>query len=146
MIPTPLLYLQAAGPPHSRNRWGPSRRRNRLVNFQPADFQQFVDASKRAMAPLAKLNTLTARTLERSARYQYGVAGDLLELGVAQLQAAAAAKDLSALLNEQVALTNAFFEKSTTRSQEAMQLATAVQGEFTAWVSTATSELGRKQA
>jgi len=114
------------------------------MNFQPADFQSFVDASKRAMAPLAELNALTARTLERSARYQYGVAGDLLELGVAQLQAVAAAKDFGALLNQQAALTNAFFEKSTTRSQEALQLANAAQGEFTAWVSTATSELGRK--
>ena len=116
------------------------------MNFQPADFQSFVDASTRGMAPLAELNSLTVRTLERSARYQYGVAGDLLELGVAQLQAAAAAKDFGALLNQQAALTNAFFEKSTVRSQEALQLATAAHGEFTAWVSTATSELGRKQA
>jgi len=114
------------------------------MNFQPADFQSVVDASKRAMAPLAELNALTARTLERTARYQYGVAGDLLELGVAQLQAAAVAKDFGALLNQQAALTNAFFEKSTTRSKEAMQLATAAQGEFTAWASSATSELSPK--
>ncbi len=112
--------------------------------FQPADFQGFVDASKRAMAPLAELNALTARTLERSARYQYGLAGDLLELGVAQLQAIAAAKDFGALLSQQAALTNAFVAKSTTRSQEAVQLATAAQGEFTAWMSATTSELGRK--
>ena len=114
------------------------------MNLPPADFQSFVDASKRAMAPLAELNGLTVRTLEHSARYQYGVAGDLLELGLAQLQATAAAKDFNSLLNQQAALTNAFFEKSTTRSQQAMQLATAAQGEFIAWVSTATSELGRK--
>jgi len=114
------------------------------MNFLPADFQSFVDASKRAMAPLAELNALTARALERTARYQYGLAGDLLELGVAQLQAVSAAKDFGALLNQQTALTNAFVAKSTTRSQEAVQLATSAQGEFTAWVSTTTSELSRK--
>jgi phasin family protein len=114
------------------------------MNFQPADFQSFVDASKRAMAPLAELNALTARALERTARYQYGLAGDLLELGVAQLQAVSTTKDLGALLNQQAALTNAFLAKSATRSQEAVQLASAAQGEFTAWMSAATSELGRK--
>lgn len=114
------------------------------MNFQPADFQSFLDAGKRAMAPLAELNALTARTLERTARYQYGVAGDLLELGVAQLQAAAGAKDFGSLLNQQAALANAFVEKTTTRSQEAMKLATEAQGEFTAWVGNATSELARK--
>ncbi len=114
------------------------------MNFQPTDFQSFFAAGKRAMGPLAELNALTARTLERTARYQYGVAGDLLELGVAQLQAAAGAKDLGALLNQQAALTNAFVEKSSARSQEAMKLATEVQGEFSAWVGSATSELGRK--
>ena len=72
------------------------------------------------------------------------LAGDLLELGVAQLQAIAAAKDFGALLSQQAALTNAFVAKSTTRSQEAVQLATAAQGEFTAWMSATTSELGRK--
>lgn len=114
------------------------------MSFQPTDFQSFIDASKRAMAPLAEWNALSARTLERTARYQYGLAGDLLELGLAQLQATAAAKDLGALLNQQAALANAFAEKSASRSQEAMQLATEAQGEFSAWVSTATSELTRK--
>ena len=116
------------------------------MNFQPADFQSFIDASKRAMTPLAEWNSLTARTLERTARYQYGLAGDLLELGVAQLQAAASAKDFGSLLNQQAALANAFAEKSTARSQEAMKLATEAQGEYSAWMSTATSELARKGA
>lgn len=116
------------------------------MNFQPTDFQSFVDASKRAMGPLAELNALTARTLERTARFQYGLAGDLLELGVAQLQAASGAKDFGALLSQHAALTNAFAEKSSVRSQEAVTLATAAHSEFTAWMSTAASEFGRKPA
>ena len=114
------------------------------MNFQPTDFQSFFAAGKRAMAPLSELNALTARALERTARYQYGIAGDLLELGVAQLQATAGAKDFGALLNEQAALTNAFVEKSTVRSQEAVKLATEVQGELSAWLGSATGELSRK--
>lgn len=116
------------------------------MHFPPTDFQHFLEAGQRAIAPLAELNALTARTLERTARYQYGVAGDLLELGVAQLQATAAAKDLGMLLNQQAALANAFAEKSSTRSKEALQLATEAQGEFSAWVGNATSEWHRKTA
>lgn len=116
------------------------------MHFQPTDFQRFLHAGQRTIAPLAELNALSARTLERAARYQYGVAGDLLELGVAQLQTTAAAKDLGALLNQQAALANAFVEKSSTRSREALQLATDAQGEFSAWFGNATSEWSRKTA
>jgi phasin family protein len=114
--------------------------------FQPTDFQHLLDAGQRAIAPLAELNALTARTLERTARYQYGVAGDLLELGVVQLQTTAAAKDLGTLLNQQAALANAFVEKSSARSREAVRLATEAQAEFSAWVGNATSEWSRKTA
>ena len=116
------------------------------MTFQTADFNAYIEATKKAFGPFAKFNELAARTIERTARYQYEVAGDLLNLGVAQMQAATVAKDLPALLAKQTELATQFVEKNTARSQEAVKLASAAQGEFTAWVDATTAELTKKAA
>ena len=99
-----------------------------------AEINAFIENSRKLAEPVARLQTLTARTFERFARYQYEVAGDFLNLGVAAMHAATQAKDLPELLKKQTEFANAYVEKTTQRSQDFMKLAGEAQADMTQWM------------
>lgn len=105
-----------------------------------AEINSFVEQTRKFSAPLLKANELTAKAFERVARYNYELAGDALNFGLAALHTATQAKDVPALLQKQAEITNSFFEKQTQRAQDFLKIASESQAEFTSFVDTTTSE------
>jgi phasin family protein len=104
------------------------------------DFNVFVDASKKALAPAARFNELAVQGFERIARQQYAFAGELLEIAIKQMQLPSQVKDVNELAAKQVELTTQFVEKTTQRSQDLVKLATEQQSELTKWYDKAAAE------
>jgi phasin family protein len=112
------------------------------------DFNAFLDAGKKAWAPAAKLNELSATAFERIARQQYAFAGEWLEFSLKQIQLASTARDFSDLTSRQIELSTQFAERATQRSQDLIKLSTEHQAELTKWFDQTVSESAKvaKQA
>ncbi len=106
----------------------------------------FVDFAQRAFAPATRWNELLVGTFERVARFQYELAGDLLQLTVDQMQAAAKSQDLTTLMALQREIATKFAEKATERQQALARLATDSQAEFARWFEEASSPFTGKAA
>ena len=65
------------------------------------DPNAWLDAYRETFAPVYKAQQEGFKTIERFARFQYSVAGDYLESGLAHAQAAFAAKNPAELLTKQ---------------------------------------------
>ena len=104
------------------------------------DFNAFVEASKKALAPAVKFNELAIQGFERVARQQYAFAGELLEIAIRQMQLPAQVKDVNELAAKQVELTTQLVEKTTQRSQDMIKLATDQQAELSKWYDKAAAE------
>lgn len=97
-------------------------------------FTDYVDFSKRLLAPAVRFNEIAAKTLEQFARYQYDLAGDYLNFGIEQLHTVAQTKDVSELVSKQSELASGLVEKLTKRSQDFSKIAAEAQAGFTKWV------------
>jgi len=95
-----------------------------------SDFNTFLDLQKSAFAPFTRFSEASVKTFERLARHNYAVAGDLLEYGIAQLNAIATAKDPAGLVSQQSGIAADFVAKQTGRSNDFFKLATEAQAEF----------------
>lgn len=104
------------------------------------DFNVFIDASKKALAPAIKFNELAAQGFERVARQQYAFAGELLEIAIRQMQLPSQVKDVNELAAKQVELTTALVEKTTQRSQDMIKLATEQQAQLSKWYDKAAAD------
>jgi phasin family protein len=104
------------------------------------DFNSFAEAQTRAFAPMVRLNELMAHTIERGARHAYGVAGDLLEAGVAQLNAAANARDVTKLVSQQTEIATKFFESQSKRYREWLDIASETQENLAKWTDAAAED------
>jgi hypothetical protein len=82
---------------------------------------------RNAFAPALKAQQEGVKTLDRVGRYQYDVAGDYLEWGLAQAKAALSAQTPADFVSKQVELTTALSEKLRARAQEFVALATDAQ-------------------
>jgi hypothetical protein len=109
-----------------------------------AEINAFLEASQKAVAPLLRLNELSARAVERAARFQYEVAGDALNFALANLHTSTQAKDVPSLLQKSAELANQYVEKQAQRSQDLVKLAGEYQAEFTQWFDKLTTELPAK--
>ena len=109
-----------------------------------AEINAFLEASQKAMAPLLRFNELSARAVERAARFHYDVAGDALNFALANLHTSTQAKDVPSLLQKSAELANQFVERQTQRSQDLVKLAGEYQAEFTQWFDKLTTELPAK--
>jgi phasin family protein len=104
------------------------------------DFNVFIDASKKALAPALKFNELAAQGFERVARQQYAFAGEMLEIAIKQMQLPSQVKDVNELAAKQVELTTQLVEKTTQRSQDLVKLATEQQAELSKWYDKAAAD------
>jgi phasin family protein len=91
------------------------------------DPNTWLDSFRETFASVHKAQQEGFKTVERLARFQYAVAGDYLEAGIAQTQAALAAKTPVELLAKQTELGTRLGEKLRTRAQEFSTLASEVQ-------------------
>ncbi len=96
--------------------------------IDPSDF------ARRAFAPAGRLNEVMVGNIERVARFQYEVSGDLLQLALDQLSATAKAKDLTTLLATQREIATKFVEKATSRQQALAAMATESQASLARWM------------
>jgi len=85
---------------------------------------------RKAFEPALKAQKEGVKTLDRVGRYQYDVAGDYLEWGLAQAKAALTAQTPADFVSKQVELTTALSEKLRARAQEFVALATDAQSSF----------------
>jgi hypothetical protein len=92
------------------------------------DPNTWLDSFRETFASVTKAQQEGFKTLERVARFQYAVAGDYLEAGIAQTQAALIAKTPVELLAKQTEVGAQLGEKLRSRAQEFSTLASEVQG------------------
>jgi len=104
------------------------------------DFNAFLDAGKKAMAPAVKFSELSLAGFERIARQQYAFAGEVLEFSLQQLQLASTARDFNDLTARQIELSTQFVERATQRSQDLIKLSSEHQAQMTKWFDQTVSE------
>ena len=93
-------------------------------NFDP---NQMLAAAREAFAPMLKAQQEGFKTLERLARLQYAVAGDVLESGLARMNAAFAASTPSELLSKHTELNTQFVDKLRARAEEFATVTSEIQ-------------------
>jgi phasin family protein len=91
------------------------------------------DMQNRIFSPFIRFNELAVRNFEQAARFGYEVAGDMLELTIAQARAASEAKDPAALVTRQSELAAAFMDRQSQRTNDWLKIATRAQSELTTW-------------
>jgi hypothetical protein len=96
-------------------------------DFNATDFQQ------RFFAPFARLNALAVRHFEQTARLGYEVAGDMIELAIAQARATVEAKDASVIASRQSELAAAFIDKQSRRTADWIKIAERTQSDLSDW-------------
>lgn len=97
------------------------------------DFNSFLDAGKKAFAPVVKFNELSVQSFERIARQQYAFAGEMLEYSLKQLQLTSTVRDINDLTARQIELSTQFAERATQRSQDLIKLSSEHQAQLTKW-------------
>ncbi|HEX4649292.1 MAG TPA: phasin family protein [Steroidobacteraceae bacterium] len=95
------------------------------------DPNTMIAAAREAFAPVLKAQQEGFKAVERLARLQYAFAGDVLESGLARVQATFQATSPTELLNKQTELTTQFVEKVRARAEEFATFTTEVQTKIT---------------
>jgi len=94
------------------------------------DPKAIFESYRNAFAPALKAQQEGVKVLDRVGRYQYDVAGDYLEWGLAQAKAALTAQTAADFIAKQAELTTALSEKLRARAQEFIALASDSQSSF----------------
>jgi phasin family protein len=95
-------------------------------NFDPSTL---LTAARDAFAPVLKAQQDGFKSLERLARLQYAVAGDLLESSLARVNATLGATSPTELFSKQSDLNSQFVDKLRTRAQEFATVASEIQAQ-----------------
>lgn len=97
------------------------------------DMNTLLDAYRESFASVRKAQEQGFKAVERFARFHYAVAGDYLEAGIAQTEAALAAKTPAELLSKQTELNARLGDKLKARAEEFATLASEAQGTVTSF-------------
>jgi len=100
------------------------------LNDRTFDPSAMIAATREAFGPVIKAQQEGFKTFERIARLQYAVAGDVLESGLARINATFAASSASELISKQSELYSQFMDKLRARAEEFANVATEVQAKF----------------
>ncbi len=112
------------------------------MNQRTFDPNTWLDTYRDSFASIQKAQEQGLRTFERFARFQYALAGDYLEAGIAHTQAALSVKTPAELLAKQTELNANLGEKLRSRAQEFATLATEVQGSVSNFTADAAARTG----
>ena len=117
------------------------------------DLNTWLETYKETAASFSKAQQDGFKALERFARFNYAVAGDCLEAGLAHVKAAlnaraaVGAQAVADLLAKQAELSNQLSEKLRARAQEFSNLASEVQEQVSSFAAdAATRAAGTKKA
>jgi hypothetical protein len=94
------------------------------------DPNSFITAARDAFAPILKAQQEGFRNIERLARLQYAVAGDLLDSSFARVNASLLATSASELFSRQTELNSQFVDLLRARAQEFATLASEIQAKL----------------
>ena len=94
------------------------------------DTNHMLAAAREAFAPVLKAQQEGFKTIERLARLQYAVAGDVLESGFARVNAAFVASSPSELLSKHTELNTQFVDKLRARAEEFATVTSEIQAKF----------------
>jgi len=106
----------------------------------------YSDFAKRAYAPVSGLNEMFIGNIERIAKFQYELTGDLMNLALEQMRVSVKAKDLTTLMAQQREVATKFVEKAQERQQSLAKLAADSQAGLATWIEEATAAVGGKAA
>ena len=95
------------------------------------DPNAMIAAAREAFAPVLKAQQEGFKTIERLARLQYAVAGDVLESGLARVNVAFSATNASELVNKHAELTTQLVDKLRARAEEFATVTSEIQSRFT---------------
>jgi Phasin protein len=87
------------------------------------DTNVWTEALREAFAPAYKAQQDGLKTLEHFAKFQYAIAGDYLQHGLAQAQAALASRNAAEFLSKQADLGALFGQRISARAHELSSLA-----------------------
>jgi hypothetical protein len=107
-------------------------------NFDPSTA---LDTYRSVFAPTLRAQQEALKTIERFGRYQFGVATDCLEWGVAQAKASLDFGTPAELAASQTTLATQFGEKLEHRVREFMNLATEERASFNQMVGETTAKV-----
>jgi phasin family protein len=107
---------------------------------------EFTDFAKRAFTPATRLNEAMVANVERVAKFQYELSGDLLQFGLDQLHATVKAKDLPTLIAKQRELATKFVEKAQARQKDLAEIASESQAGLAKWFDDASALASGKAA
>lgn len=94
------------------------------------DPNTFISATREAFAPVLKAQHEGFKALERLARLQYAFAGDVMESGLARVNATLIATTATELLNKQNELSGQFADRLRARAQEFASFTSEMQAKF----------------
>ena len=100
------------------------------MNDRTFDPNAMISATREAFAPVLKAQQEGFKTLERLARLQYAVAGDMLESGMARVNATFVASSPSELFSKQTELNGQFVDKLRARAEEFATVTSEAQAKF----------------
>jgi hypothetical protein len=89
-----------------------------------------ISATREAFAPVIKAQQEGFKTLERLARLQYAVAGDVLESGLAHVNATFMAATASELMSKHTELNTQLVAKLRERAEEFSTVTSEIQAKF----------------
>jgi len=98
---------------------------------QTFDANKIIAATREAFAPVVKAQQEGFKALERLVRLQYAVTGDVLESGLARVNATFTATTATELLTKQTELTTQFVDKLRTRAEEFATVTSEIQSKIT---------------
>jgi hypothetical protein len=101
------------------------------MNERTFDPNTLIAATREAFAPVLKAQQESFHTIERLARLHYAFAGDVLESGLARVNAAFVATNVTELLNKQTELTTQFVDKLRARAEEFATVTSEIQSRMT---------------
>lgn len=96
------------------------------TTFDPS---KMISAARDAFAPVLKAQQEGFKTFERLARLQYAVAGDVLESGLARVNAAFVASTPTELLSKHTELTTQLVDKLRARAEEFATVTSEIQAQ-----------------
>lgn len=103
----------------------------KIMIDQTFDANTFLNAARDAFAPVLKAQQEGIKSIERLARLQYAVAGDMLDAGLARVNATLIASTASELLTRQNELNAQWADKLRVRAQEFATVTTEIQTRLT---------------
>ncbi|MBV9345004.1 MAG: phasin family protein [Gammaproteobacteria bacterium] len=94
------------------------------------DPNTLIAATREAFAPVLKAQQEGFKTLERIARLQYAFAGDVLESGLARVNAAFTATTAAELMHKHSELNSQFADKIRARTEEFANVTSEIQSKI----------------